>query len=406
MPSPRLPGAAGRWAGSWSSPPHGLYRQSWAPRRQRHGDGQRRRLRRRLVRRRRTDGPGRPPATGGPGRSGPTRHFADLARVVRSGALLAAVRVGHAPAPTPDEARRGAVRAERWLFSHNGARDRLAAARAAALAAALPAADAAAPGGPQRLRAGVGAARCAGCAGASTAGEALADAGPRGRGGRPAARSTCCSPTARTIAATAWGDTLWYRRRARRGARRLRAVRRRPPALAGGPGPHPARGDAAPDVRCSPPLAAARMTTRPRHPHTLDATTAHRDRTRFTLDDRLPADSSRAALRADVAARPHRHAQDAAAEVVLRRARQRPVRADHPAARVLPDPRRARDPHRAAPPRSPRPTRRRAPSSNSARAPPSKTRLLLDALTDGRHPARYVPVDVSDERAGAGRRRP
>ena len=52
--------------------------------------------------------------------------------------------------------------------------------------------------------------------------------------------------------------------------------------------------------------------------------------------------------------RPDRGAEVAAAQVVLRRARQRAVRGDHPAAGVLPDARRAGDPRPTARPRSPR----------------------------------------------------
>ncbi|NEA51280.1 class II glutamine amidotransferase, partial [Streptomyces sp. SID10815] len=69
-------------------PPHGLYRQSWAPRRQRYGTVN-------------ADGFGvgwyaeGDPAPARYRRAGPIwadLSFADLARVVRSGALLAAVR--------------------------------------------------------------------------------------------------------------------------------------------------------------------------------------------------------------------------------------------------------------------------------------------------------------------------
>ena len=62
------------------------------------------------------------------------------------------------------------------------------------------------------------------------------------------------------------------------------------------------------------------------------------------------------------------HAQDPAAQVVLRRARQRALRGDHPAARVLPDPRRAGDPGRPRRARSPPPPAP-APWSSWARAP-------------------------------------
>lgn len=70
------------------TPPHALYRQSWAPRRQRHGTVN-------------ADGfgvgwyAGEDPVPARYRRAGPIwadLSFADLARVVRSGAVLAAVR--------------------------------------------------------------------------------------------------------------------------------------------------------------------------------------------------------------------------------------------------------------------------------------------------------------------------
>ena len=75
--------------------------------------------------------------------------------------------------------------------------------------------------------------------------------------------------------------------------------------------------------------------------------------TRPELDVYLDADDLADALRADVAAGLTADAEVAAAEVVLRRAGQRAVRGDHPAAGVLPDPGRAGDP--AAPRRRDRP---------------------------------------------------
>jgi gamma-glutamyl hercynylcysteine S-oxide hydrolase len=96
-------------------PPHGLFRQSWAPRHQRHGTVN-------------ADGfgvgwyaDGDPvPARyrrGGPIWADPS--FADLARVVSSGAVLAAVR-----SATPGQAAGDAAAAPfadgEWLFSHNG----------------------------------------------------------------------------------------------------------------------------------------------------------------------------------------------------------------------------------------------------------------------------------------------
>ena len=111
------------------------------------------------------------------------------------------------------------------------------------------------------------------------------------------------------------------------------------------------------------------------------------------------------------AGRPDRHAEVAAAQVVLRRARQRAVREDHPAARVLPDPRRAGDP---APPRRPRSRPRPAPPRWSSSAPARRTRPGCCSTRCGpRGTLRsYVPVDVSEaaliaaahRRAGAATR--
>ena len=125
-------------------PPHGLVTQSWAPRRQRHGTVN-------------VDGFGvgwyplsaaeDPPDV----RAEPARHrgsgpvwadptFADLARVIRTGALLAAVRSA-TPGMAAGAAAAAPFRRGRWLFSHNGRLDGWPEA-AAALAARLP---------PQRL---------------------------------------------------------------------------------------------------------------------------------------------------------------------------------------------------------------------------------------------------------------
>ena len=102
-------------------PPHGLYRQAWAPRRQRHGtvnadgfgigwyadgDPVPARYRRGM------------PIWGDP-------SLPDLARVTRSGAVLAAVR-NATPGMARGRAGGGAVRVGPWLFSHNGVLDGLA----------------------------------------------------------------------------------------------------------------------------------------------------------------------------------------------------------------------------------------------------------------------------------------
>ncbi len=99
-----------------SDPPFALTRQAWAPRRQTHGTMN-------------VDGFGLGWYV--PGQAEPARHrgdgpvwgdetFADLARVIRTTALLAAVRSGTEGMVSG----RGAAapfRSGRWLFSHNGA---------------------------------------------------------------------------------------------------------------------------------------------------------------------------------------------------------------------------------------------------------------------------------------------
>jgi gamma-glutamyl hercynylcysteine S-oxide hydrolase len=97
-------------------PPHGLYRQAWAPRRQRPGAIN-------------ADGFGAGwYAAGDPQ---PARYrqavpiwadesFADLARVTRAGALLAAVR-NATPGTSHGPAAVAPFRSGTWLFSHNGA---------------------------------------------------------------------------------------------------------------------------------------------------------------------------------------------------------------------------------------------------------------------------------------------
>jgi gamma-glutamyl hercynylcysteine S-oxide hydrolase len=116
-------------------PPHGLYRQSWAPRRQRHGTVN-------------ADGFGVGwYAAGDPE---PARYrravpiwddpsFADVARVTRSGAVLAAVRSA-TEGTAGGEAAAAPFAAGTWLFSHNGVVDGWPGS-VAGLAAGLPAAS-------------------------------------------------------------------------------------------------------------------------------------------------------------------------------------------------------------------------------------------------------------------------
>jgi gamma-glutamyl hercynylcysteine S-oxide hydrolase len=185
-------------------PPHGLYRQAWAPRRQRYGTVN-------------ADGFG--VGWYAPGEGDPVRYrrsepiwadesFADVARVTRSGALLAAVRCATAgtalgPASVAPFASGG------WLFSHNGRIEGWPGS-AAGLAATLPAAallglearvDSALLWGLvlHRLRLGLDPA------------DALADTVAALRAAGVTGRFNFMLTNGQVIAATAAGDTLWHR---------------------------------------------------------------------------------------------------------------------------------------------------------------------------------------------------
>jgi glutamine amidotransferase len=193
-------------------PPHGLYTQAWAPRYQRPGAVN-------------ADGFGvgwYSPGSGSPGDSGdpsPARYrqvgpiwadqsFADLARVTRTGALLATVR-NATPGTSQGPAAVGPFGHERWLFAHNGALDGWPSSTAG-VAATLPTVsllelearvDSALAWALvlHRLRAGLApAAALAGTIGA------LTDAGVTGR-------FNFLLTDGRMIAATAAGHTLYYR---------------------------------------------------------------------------------------------------------------------------------------------------------------------------------------------------
>jgi glutamine amidotransferase len=185
-------------------PPHGLYRQAWAPRRQRHGTVN-------------ADGFG--VGWYAPGDPDPVRYrraepiwgdesFADVARVTRSSAVLAAVRcatAGTALGP----ASVAPFMSGRWLFSHNGVVDGWPQA-AAGLAATLPAAallglearvDSALLWALVRHRLDLGLAPA----------DALADTVRALRAAGVAGRFNFLLTDGQVIAATAAGDTLWHR---------------------------------------------------------------------------------------------------------------------------------------------------------------------------------------------------
>ncbi|MGW5420550.1 ergothioneine biosynthesis protein EgtC [Streptomyces sp. NPDC003943] len=184
-------------------PPHSLERQSWEPKTQRsgvvnadgfgvgwyaEGDPVPARYRRAT------------PIWGDPG-------FADLARVVRTGALLAAVRGATVPGPD-GEAAAAPFASDRWLFSHNGAipgwPDVLAPVAATLPAPALLALEARTDSALiwalalHRLRAG------------EPPGRALAGTVREVAEAAPGARLNLLLTDGATIAATTWGDSLCY----------------------------------------------------------------------------------------------------------------------------------------------------------------------------------------------------
>lgn len=193
-----------------SDPPHSLFRQSWAPRRQRHGTVN-------------ADGFGvgwyaqGDPVPARYRRSGPIwgdASFADLARVVRTGALLGAVR--DATVASPDgEAAAAPFAAGAWLFSHNGAVTGWPRSLAA-LTGELPVTELLSLEARSdsafvwalvlaRLRAG------------DDGGGALARTVTRVARAAPGSRLNLLLTDGATITATAWGDTLWCLAEPRRG---------------------------------------------------------------------------------------------------------------------------------------------------------------------------------------------
>ncbi|MEZ7159845.1 ergothioneine biosynthesis protein EgtC [Streptomyces sp. MAD19A] len=184
-------------------PPHGLYRQSWAPRRQRHGTVN-------------ADGFGvgwyaeGDPVPARYRRAGPIwadLSFTGLARVVRTEALLAAVRDATLSGADA-EAAAAPFASGAWLFSHNGAVPGWP-GPLAPLAAALPAEDLLSLEARNdsafvwalvlaRLRAG------------DAMGQALADTVAEVAAAAPEARLNLLLTDGAAVAATAWGDTLWY----------------------------------------------------------------------------------------------------------------------------------------------------------------------------------------------------
>jgi gamma-glutamyl hercynylcysteine S-oxide hydrolase len=185
-----------------TDPPHSLYRQAWAPRRQRHGTVN-------------ADGFGIGwYADGDPV---PARYrravpiwgdlsLPDLARVTRSGAVLAAVRSA-TEGTALGEAAAAPFGGGPWLFSHNGRLDGWPAAAAALAPGAAALLSMAAMVDSaflwalvfERLRAG----QPMGAALTGTIGAVAAGGGT--------GRFNFLLTDGHSIAATACGDTLWYR---------------------------------------------------------------------------------------------------------------------------------------------------------------------------------------------------
>ncbi|MDX2731960.1 MULTISPECIES: ergothioneine biosynthesis protein EgtC [Streptomyces] len=184
-------------------PPHALVRQSWEPRRQKYGTVN-------------ADGFGvgwyadGDPVPGRYRRQGPVwadQSFDDLARVVRSTALLAAVRDA-TERDADGEAAAAPFAAGRLLFSHNGAVKGWPGSLAP-LAATLP---------PAELLAL--AARCDSAliwalvrhrvADGDDVPQAVADTVREVAEAAPGSRLNLLLTDGTTIVGTAWGDTLWY----------------------------------------------------------------------------------------------------------------------------------------------------------------------------------------------------
>jgi glutamine amidotransferase len=216
-------------------PPHSLYRQSWAPRRQRHGtvnaDG--------FGIGWYADGDPRPARYRRGGPIWGDSSLPDIARVTRSAAVLAAVRSATAGMAAGEQAA-APFGDGPWLFSHNGRLDGWPASAARLAGGWLTdgPAGAGSGSGARDGRAGTGAGDQAGAHAALQAAlsvEAMVDSAflwalvlGRLRAGRSpgdaleqvTAAVTAGGGTGRlnflltdghTVAATAWGDTLWYR---------------------------------------------------------------------------------------------------------------------------------------------------------------------------------------------------
>ncbi|WP_063729454.1 ergothioneine biosynthesis protein EgtC [Streptomyces sp. RTd22] len=185
------------------APEHSLFTQSWAPRRQAHGTVN-------------ADGFG--VGWYAPGDPVPARYrragpiwgdlsFADLARVVRTGALMGAVRDATV-ASADGEAGASPFASGAWLFSHNGAISGWP-HTLAGLAESLPPADLL--GLEARCDSAlVWALTLHALRLGHDPAEALARTTEEVAAAAPGSRLNLLLMDGETIAATAWGDTLWY----------------------------------------------------------------------------------------------------------------------------------------------------------------------------------------------------
>ncbi|MFC1419938.1 ergothioneine biosynthesis protein EgtC [Streptacidiphilus cavernicola] len=201
------------------APPHSLYRQSWAPRIQAHGTVN-------------ADGFGLGWYPQGD-EDAPARYrragaiwadpdLPDLARTLRSGAVLAAVRSA-TPGTSPEASAAAPFRAGRWLFSHNGAVDAWEHLPADAAAPADPTTTATTPRSAAPDAAALLALEArsdsallwvlvqAQLATGASPGDALTAVTLQVAAVRPGARLNLLLTDGRSIAAVRWGDTLWYR---------------------------------------------------------------------------------------------------------------------------------------------------------------------------------------------------
>ena len=195
-----------------TDPAHSLYKQAWAPRRQRHGTVN-------------ADGFGvgwyadGDPVPARYRRGGPIwadLSLPDIARVTRSGAVLAAVRSA-TPGTAAGEQAAAPFGRDRWLFSHNGslgdwpAVGRAAGGRRPSRRRPIPVSRPCCRLRRWSTRRSCGRWCCGGCGRAARWRAALAATIAAVEAAGATGRFNFLLTDGRSIAATACGDTLWYR---------------------------------------------------------------------------------------------------------------------------------------------------------------------------------------------------